>query len=356
MPDKQIEDLLTDDSFVRWITGRGSKTENQHWEEWISEDEGRKKLATQAEQLVRLTGFDKLSVPNPQTELKMFEASVRDYNRQTKKSARPRVGKAPRTESFFGAVAAVVVLLVVALGFYLTFNAGSRSGSDVQQMIQHQHTTVYGEKKSFKLSDGSLIILNANSHLRYTASAQSGQNIDVWLKGEAYFDITHLEGKDQRTFNVHTSDGTVEVLGTEFVVKTFAEGTQAVLREGKIKVSVGEDTTGSKATLVMKPDERAQFVSGSRKIDLQTVNTLVYTSWIEDIWHFDNTPLTEIAQRIKETYGMDVIVRTAALKQKLLSGSVKSTNLNILREALSKILDEPVVQQSDSLIVIGLRE
>lgn len=345
-----------DDSFVRWLTGRGSRIENQRWEVWISEDEERKKLVNQAEQLVQLTGFDGLSVPDPQTELKKFEASVHDHKQQTKKSVRSRVGKAPRTENFFGAVAAVVVLLVVALGFFLTFNADSRSGSDAQQMVQRQHATAYGEKKSFKLSDGSLIILNANSHLRYTASARSGQNIDVWLEGEAYFDITHLKGKNQRMVNVHTSDGTVEVLGTEFAVKTSVEGTRAVLSEGKIKIKVEEDSTGSDATLVMKPDERAYFVSGSRTIDLQTVNTRVYTSWIEDKWHFDNTPLTEVAQRIKETYGMEVIIRTAALKQRLLSGSIKSTNLGILREALSKILDEPVVQQSDSLIVIGIGE
>lgn len=347
---------MTDDSFVRWITGRGSKTENQRWEGWLSEDKERKTLVNQAEQLVQLTGFDERSVPDPQTELKKFEASVRDYKQQTKKMVSLRVAKAPRAENFFGAVAAVFVVLVVALGFYLTFNADSRSGSDAQQIIQRQHTTAYGEKKSFKLSDGSLIILNANSNLRFTSAVQSGQNIDVWLEGEAYFDITHLKGKDQRTFNVHTSDGTVEVLGTEFVVKTSAKGTRAVLSEGKIKIKVEENSTGPDATLVMKPDERAHFVSGSRTIDLQTVNTLVYTSWIEDKWHFDNTPLTKVAQRIEETYGMEVIIRTAALKQRLLSGSIKSTNLSILREALSKILDEPVVQQTDSTIVIGLKE
>lgn len=356
MSDKQIEDLLTNDSFVRWITGDASAAEIEYWEGWVSRNVERKELVNQVEKLIRLTGADEISIPDPQGELKKFEASVRDYKQYAKKSDGAKIGSIQQSKNFFGAVAATIIILVIAIGFYLTFNANIESNSDGQQVIQREYETAYGEKKSFKLSDGSVIILNANSNLKYTSSVQSRQNMDVWLEGEAYFDITHLKGQEQRIFRVHTTDGTVEVLGTEFVVKTSSKGTRAVLSKGKVKIKVEEDSTGSDATLVMKPDERAHFVSGSRMIELQTVNTAVYTSWIKNKWHFDNTSLSEVTQRIEDTYGMEVTILTEKLKQRLLSGSIKSTNLEILRKALSKILNEPVVQQTDSTMVIGLKE
>src|SRR5699024_6146857 len=261
MPDSQIENLLTDNSFVRWITGNASAAETEYWNEWVCGDAERQVLVKQAEKLIQLTGADELSIPDPQRELKKFEASVRDYEQNEKITDKANNHRIQQSKSFFGAVAAAIILLVVSIGFYVTFNAGIESNPEDQQVVQRKYETAYGEKKSVELSDGSVIILNANSNLIYTSSTQPAQDIDVWLEGEAYFDITHFEGDNQRMFSLHTSDGTVEVLGTEFVVKTTSEGTQTVLSEGKVKIEVEEDSTGSNTTLVLKPDERAHFVS-----------------------------------------------------------------------------------------------
>ncbi|MCW9705319.1 FecR family protein [Fodinibius salsisoli] len=355
MPDTKIEKLLTNDSFVRWIKGKSSVAEAAYWENWMSEHKEREKIVHQAEELIRLTRSDELTVPDVQAELKKFETSIYSGSQQhTKRGSNITSIYSPKV--FLGAVATALIILVVSVGFYSAFNTNSADHLNEQQAVNGAFSTAYGEKKSFRLSDGSVIILNANSSLEYTSSARSEQSIDVWLKGEAYFDITQLTGDDQRLFRVHTSDGTVEVVGTEFVVKSSSLGTRTVLSEGKIRIKIGSDSTQSDTSFVMKPNEMAHYVSGNLKADLQRVKASVYTSWVNDEWHFDKTPLKEIAQRIEDIYGVRVIFRRTELKQRVLSGSIKSTNLNILKRALSKILDEPVVQQADSTIEIGRTE
>ena len=62
------------------------------------------------------------------------------------------------------------------------------------------------------LSDGTKVWLNAGSKLRYPERFV-GDERQVELSGEAYFDVVHDE---KAPFIVKTSRSTITVLGTEF--------------------------------------------------------------------------------------------------------------------------------------------
>ncbi len=71
--------------------------------------------------------------------------------------------------------------------------------------------------KQFTLTDGSVVTLNKNSTLKLMSHFNSDHR-KVYLTGEAFFSIT--KSKAGKTFNIETSNGNVEVLGTVFNVKT----------------------------------------------------------------------------------------------------------------------------------------
>ena len=89
-------------------------------------------------------------------------------------------------------------------------------------------TYLASEVKDIKLSDGSLISMDANSKLTEL------QVRTVTLDGRAYFDITPDKNSP---FTVQVFHGALTVLGTEFNINTNAQFTQIYVTEGKVKHS-----------------------------------------------------------------------------------------------------------------------
>ena len=85
------------------------------------------------------------------------------------------------------------------------------------------------------LSDGTRVMLNANSTLEYPASFDDAEVREVRLKGEAHFEVTK---NPHRPFVVKAGEMQTQVLGTIFDVKAYRKDAPKVtLMEGKVKVS-----------------------------------------------------------------------------------------------------------------------
>lgn len=85
------------------------------------------------------------------------------------------------------------------------------------------------------LSDGTKVMLNANSTLEYPASFDDAEVREVRLKGEAHFEVTK---NPHRPFVVKAGEMQTQVLGTIFDVKAYRKDAPKVtLMEGKVKVS-----------------------------------------------------------------------------------------------------------------------
>lgn len=75
-----------------------------------------------------------------------------------------------------------------------------------------------GSKSRIVLADGTQVTMKASSKLRYPASFGSGPR-EVWLDGEAYFDVEH---DAEHPFIVHSYRQSVRVLGTTFNVQAYS--------------------------------------------------------------------------------------------------------------------------------------
>lgn len=366
MDQHSLEDLISDASFVRWIRGESSPGEDAAWNRWLREDPRHKYLAEEAKSL--LTAFQKEKEAkeafNTSRELARLEQQLDwDSGKINEMSVFPQKLKPKKKKTWYDhsrIIAVAAVFAVVALtGLYAIYQyqlVYNTEGEDYQaeQTNVQEYKTDFGEKATFRLSDDSRVVLNANSHIRFLSGIDKGKSItEVWLEGEAWFDITHFEDERRRTFTVHTVDGSVEVLGTRFAVKTFENETRTVLEEGEIRVQVTRQTdrssqTGSKDSTILEPGEMVLYSSGKAEVTVEQVNPLVYTSWSEDIWFFEDTPLHEIGQRIEDTFGIEVKIKENLTHRKL-SGSIKGTSIDVLAEALARILDVEVEKQDQVL-------
>lgn len=160
------------------------------------------------------------------------------------------------------------------------------------------HTLKTPRGKDFKitLSDGTEVWLNAESTLYYPVNFV-GEERMVELEGEAYFKVA----KDEKhPFIVKTKNITTRVLGTSFNIKDYAHSdSHLTLVEGKV------EARGKRTSIMLHPAQDACFNTDGT-INVQKVDTRLYTSWIEGYFYFEDASLSDIMRDLGRWYNLTI--------------------------------------------------
>ncbi|MEO0333518.1 MAG: FecR domain-containing protein, partial [Bacteroidota bacterium] len=247
---------------------------------------------------------------------------------------------------------ATIVLVLAAFAFW-------KIQSDANWII---HQTGYGEVATYYLPDSSEVTLNANSQLRYASDWDDTESRKVWLEGEAYFKVVKqpipasspASQTSLRKFLVSANELEIAVVGTQFNVYARQAKTEVVLEEGAVLVGLDNieqrtSQTQMREPLRMQPGEKVTYQQ--QQLSQQTINPDVYTSWRSRRLVFDAVPLYEVAQKIEEAYGVKVEFADQELAQQIFTGTVPSTDLKILLEALTGIYHLQITRQGNQLII-----
>lgn len=233
---------------------------------------------------------------------------------------------------FYKAAALLVVLLSVTLWWYASSNS------------QIEIRTGFGERLTVTLPDKSTVDLNGNSVLRYSGDWNKKAPREVWIEGEGFFSITHT--KDDQKFLVHAPNQlNVEVLGTKFNVKARCSVSEVMLAEGKVKLGLAEDVEAE--ALILKPGELA--VMQNKRLSKRMVKQRKYTSWVENKLFFEQTPLSELAVLLRDTYGLKVIFNDPDLETRELSGEISSANADDILYAVAETFNLHVKKEGQSV-------
>lgn len=211
------------------------------------------------------------------------------------------------------------------------------------------YATAYGQTKTVQLPDGSSVTLNGHSTLRYPAAWAPGKPREVWLDGEAYFSVQHQS--DNQRFLVHTQAGfSVEVLGTKFTVARRRDLGRVVLLSGKVRVSFDDR---QHPDVLLKPGELVETRELKPAQPVVTayraVHTAPYASWKDAELVLDETTIAELATRLRDTYGLDVVVATPQLNQRRVTGTVPVRDLDVLLQSLEETFHLQASRQGNRL-------
>lgn len=203
------------------------------------------------------------------------------------------------------------------------------------------YKTAYGEIRTITLPDRSVVTLNGNSSVQYRSHWERTEDREVWIRGEAFFDV---KPAPQQRFVVHTSHAiNVEVLGTTFNVLDREARMQVVLNTGKVRLS--GRTPAVQQPIVLKPGEMVEFRQQATTYHRQQINAAQYASWKNRKLQFNNADLKEVAQVLHETYGLTVTIKDSTLLHQQFSGTVPSANADILLDGLSQLFDLKITKK-----------
>ncbi len=325
-----LADLLADKDFRQWIQAPNAEN-SRFWEGFQTQFPDKQALVEQARQLI---------LAYQVAEAPVIEATVAQAWAKLQRAPVQRIPVFFLARPIYRVAASVAILTVLGFAIWSNFYKGSP--------IIYQ--TTYGQIRTVELPDGSKVTLNANSRLEIGQVWSDEASREVTLVGEAFFEVAKKPTTRQK-FVVNTPDLAVTVLGTSFNVSDRKQKTRVVLNEGSVTLKLKTDGPAANShEVVMQVGDLVEFSKTNQQLVKQKVPTEKFSSWKDHKLIFADTPMSEIAMLIQDSYGLEVELRDERMWERKISGTIPSKNLKILLSSLETILNVKVKQEGQKLV------
>ncbi|MFL9485678.1 FecR family protein [Chitinophagaceae bacterium LWZ2-11] len=324
-----VQAFILDADFIAWCK-QLPDTDNVYWENFLREYPNQAGKVAEAKSFLQQVHI-KDENPTPEQLQRMWN-KIQSANAKSKASI---------LHITWMRVAAILIL--IASAGIVTYYALNRKVTA---------STEYAEIKTIELSDHSKITLNANSSVEYAKTWDNNHPREVWLKGEAYFEVNHLH-KDGTAlqpgerFIVHANGMDIEVLGTTFNVLNRHDVANVVLNSGSIQLQFDNKNIEK---ILLKPGDFVQYAAGSDKPVKKRALPTVVSAWKDKRLAFDNTPFRDVLQMLKDDYGLETVVENQKLLDQPVSGNISSDNEDLVLKGLETLLDIRIERQGNKLI------
>jgi ferric-dicitrate binding protein FerR (iron transport regulator) len=196
------------------------------------------------------------------------------------------------------------------------------------------------------LPDGTIVRLNAKSKVS-PAEGFGKTTREVFLTGEAYFEVTHNE---QLPFIVHTDAADIKVLGTKFNVRNYPNEhrMEAALLTGSIELTLHEDRQhrillkpSDKIIVKQSADKNIITTTGVGKVELTSIklqdSVIIETSWLNDKMAFFDKPFSEIALDLERQFDVNIEFKNEAVSEYKYTGVYDEDNTEDILKILQMI-------------------
>ena len=358
--DYQLEDLIADESFQQYCLGN-NQASFKFWNDILIENPDKADLFKRAKKAYYLLNGNLTDVTYHQ-HYKIFKEKVLQNGDKKQKLRRQTTYPFLYTRPVFAA-ASLVLCLLAGLGYFYLQNRATTT-QDIFTHISH-----VGEKKSIKLPDGSIVILNNQSELSYDHHFNL-KDRRVKLKGEGYFIVNH---NDEKPFYVETAQLAIKDLGTKFNVQAYpgARYAETTLIEGSIELTL-RNSVSSKA-FILKPGQKFRInrieesKSAVEKDTLSTLqnnsyqittltekpglNALTETDWVNGVLSFQDDTFEDIAPILTRKYGIEIRFEQNHFKNYRFTGSFEHKTVNQILDALQLSNEFKYRKEGNSIII-----
>ena len=187
----------------------------------------------------------------------------------------------------------------------------------IEKLVFHSLKVPYGKRFDIVLSDNSRVYLNSGSILKYPVKFLDNQIREVFLEGEAFFDISEDE---KNIFRVNSNGINVEVYGTKFNFKNYPEDyvSDVVLVNG----SVGISNTENKSITKLTPGFKGSVDKENFIVEKVKINTKLYTSWIDGQVVFRGESFNQIIKKLERLYNVTIINNNEKISEELFNATI----------------------------------
>jgi len=196
------------------------------------------------------------------------------------------------------AAAAVVAMVFISSFYFLLKKSAAKQQISIAAKTKPEHK----QNRVIFLADGSSVILSGESKLKYPSTFEGLKTREVYLEGQAFFDIKHISSKP---FIVHTGNLETKVLGTAFNIKAFPDEDNITVTVKRGRVSVNDQ---NKILGIITPNEQITYAKSKVKSSIQTIKNESYLTWKQEDLLIDNLTISGAAKLLEDRYKVKIII------------------------------------------------
>ena len=312
-------DLIPPERWARlddYFGERMSLAERHEMDRWIGELPERRAVVAQLRALWNHAGsasepeptaVDMRAVLNKLAERRLEIDAAAPHRRSTPPKLLAIARDRPRKRNWPRPLAATAAAVILATAVTVQL---SRKNENAQPTLlaAREVVTRPGELATLNLADGSRVILAAGSRLTIPADFNaSGAGRELRLDGKAFFTVEH---DSLRPFIVRTATAVTEDLGTEFVIKAYAElpVTQVVVVSGLVELR-GRDNAIASARSRLRPGDVGRVDSAGKISVEHGIPLRSQISWTQGTLAFNGVTLAEALADLSRLHNVDFVLR-----------------------------------------------
>lgn len=226
--------------------------------------------------------------------------------------SRPLTLVPPARRSPFRAVAAAAAAAMIAT---VAFRLGTSPRPVAEAGAPRVYATSTGQRADAYLPDGTHVVIAPESRVRVAADF-GAQRRDVYVEGEAYFEVVH---DSTRPFTVFAANTSTLDIGTAFAVRSYAEErvVRVVVTEGKVVMSGAGPLVAGDVGLLTEEGK----ASVRRRVDAAAL-----VGWTRGELVFEDAPLAQVLQDLRRWYGIDMRAADSTVAALPFTGSLRNTS------------------------------
>lgn len=352
-----IQDFLEDASFREWVRNPTAAT-NAYWQGYQQNNPSTLETIKQARQLLQAVDARIDSDFPGETRINELFATIQERNREI--PLRPMYGFT------WGLAAAASVLLILGLLWWTQVydspvpRPQSSASQSLSDFVEKANTT--SKTLPVQLPDGSTVLLQKNSRIKYASSFGRADTRDVYLQGGAFFDVLK---NPQKPFLVYAQTTVTKVLGTSFWVRAF-EGEKKVtiaVRTGKVSVFSQANAAAirKKSTrdldegVVLTPNQQAVYDRTAQKmLKMLVLNPQPLTiTHRKQAFRYHDTPVSQVFAELEETYGIRIIYDRETMGHCIVTGDLGNESLFNKLTIICKGIEAQYTLQDAQILITG---
>ena len=347
---KNIEDFILDESFREFVANTNTVSVS-FWVNWSKEHPTETEVFENAIEVLKvlLNTRKQTVLPDKKEEWALLLKNMELVQKSDKK---------PINAFFQSRWMRIAAIMVLSIGLSVFWNWVS-SKKDITESSFCEIIVPIGEKSQLILPDGTHVWINSGSHFKYPVLFGE-KTREVYLQGEAYFDVTKQKGKN---FVVNTTDVKIKVLGTAFNVKCYPgdNKTSTTVVRGLVQV---ENLFGKKEIANIKPHEIAivhkKYANSTMdqksnekmtSISVSHINPEVVTCWKDQLLVFSDEPLEDMAIKMERWFNIAIVIPDEKLRTERYNA--KFTHNETIYQVLEAIkLTTPITYKVENNMII----
>lgn len=250
----------------------------------------------------------------------------------------------------------IAAVLAIAFGVTLFFKSGKTDVSTTSVTNSESAITFINKEKKivrYKLPDETVLWLSPEAKVIHPQDFGKYPMREIQFVGEAFFEVA---SDSLHPFVIYSGKMKTQVLGTSFNIKAYENSAtyQVSVVTGRVQVSTPDEGEKVK-TVILQPNEQLVYNKTANSILPETIVPVEnnYETWQPVTLSFDDIPMSEIADRLEYTFGIEIKFVNKEVSKCRLKVDFNNRRLPEILDMVNRLLGTSYEMNDNQITITG---